>query len=436
MTEKNNHHHHHSGWDQLRSFSLWQALFGRRSRRFGLGMEIPSGPLAYQSKHVAQPLSEEERLLLIALGSGLTGWNLGIPHSTSTPESLGCNYAHRSLGRSYPSGAATYGSELLITDDSGSYITQWRNVAPTGIQEPFNTESPEAFLSSIRPYVKQLSKQRVSLPAEYPHIGTHNHWVANKPGSTLFVPVADQAESLLNLLWIYTSEGSPILDVEKTRYLGNPKRLFKSGHLLEERAIGLGVVETVTVKHTTAEMSIAAYNIQLALQAMGLGGWLYTGINGTSLLGEFAADGLAGFGFRFERSSKDESLNPVGLDGIFEPLVPPYVGDMKEAVHRFYDRRFGKHGTYAEGDTGPFRDNRRVKSKADSASSEWLDYLAGLTQDILETYGKFPATIPTVSVGLYTQAQHIDLDFYDEHYQPGAYLDTHSTHQQDWHGKQ
>jgi nucleoside-diphosphate-sugar epimerase len=29
---------------------------------------------------------------------------------------------------------------------------------------------------------------------------------------------------------------------------------------------------------------------------------------------------------------------------------------------------------------------------------------------------------------------HIDTEFYDEHYQPGAYLETHAKHMQRWHG--
>jgi hypothetical protein len=31
------------------------------------------------------------------------------------------------------------------------------------------------------------------------------------------------------------------------------------------------------------------------------------------------------------------------------------------------------------------------------------------------------------------QAHHLDLDFYDEHFEPGAYLDTHAGHMQRWH---
>jgi len=38
---------------ELAAFPLLEALFGRRSRRFALGDEIPDGPLAYRSRHEA-----------------------------------------------------------------------------------------------------------------------------------------------------------------------------------------------------------------------------------------------------------------------------------------------------------------------------------------------------------------------------------------------
>ena len=44
-------------FESLKEFSLLNALFGRRARRFGLGMEIPSGPLAFKSRKEAMPLS-------------------------------------------------------------------------------------------------------------------------------------------------------------------------------------------------------------------------------------------------------------------------------------------------------------------------------------------------------------------------------------------
>jgi hypothetical protein len=43
---------------ELEDFPLVEALFGRRSRRFARGGEIPDGPLAYRSGHEPVPLSE------------------------------------------------------------------------------------------------------------------------------------------------------------------------------------------------------------------------------------------------------------------------------------------------------------------------------------------------------------------------------------------
>jgi hypothetical protein len=33
----------------------------------------------------------------------------------------------------------------------------------------------------------------------------------------------------------------------------------------------------------------------------------------------------------------------------------------------------------------------------------------------------------------YVQAHHLDLDFYDRFFRPGAYLPTHADHQRVWH---
>jgi hypothetical protein len=38
-----------------------------------------------------------------------------------------------------------------------------------------------------------------------------------------------------------------------------------------------------------------------------------------------------------------------------------------------------------------------------------------------------------VHVLMYLQAQHLDTDFYDELFGPGAYLSTHAEHQDRWH---
>ena len=54
-------------------------------------------------------------------------------------------------------------------------------------------------------------------------------------------------------------------------------------------------------------------------------------------------------------------------------------------------------------------------------------------QYIFDTFGKFPGTVPTLFIMNYVQAQHLDLDFYDPFFKPGAYLPTHAEHQAVWH---
>ena len=61
----------------LAKFPLVEALFGRRSRRFFRGAEVPDGPLAYKSRHEPLALSELERLLVLMSVSGNTGWHTG-----------------------------------------------------------------------------------------------------------------------------------------------------------------------------------------------------------------------------------------------------------------------------------------------------------------------------------------------------------------------
>ena len=63
-------------------YPLFEALYGRRSRRFGLGFEMPEGPFRYKSAHTPVPLSEIEEALLVGAGAGFSGlalWDLPTP---------------------------------------------------------------------------------------------------------------------------------------------------------------------------------------------------------------------------------------------------------------------------------------------------------------------------------------------------------------------
>ena len=58
-------------------YPFFQAVFDRKSRRVGLGMQVESDILKFASTYTAVPLSELEEALLCIAGTGLTGLNLG-----------------------------------------------------------------------------------------------------------------------------------------------------------------------------------------------------------------------------------------------------------------------------------------------------------------------------------------------------------------------
>ena len=74
-----------------------------------------------------------------------------------------------------------------------------------------------------------------------------------------------------------------------------------------------------------------------------------------------------------------------------------------------------------------------VRGSANPITEEIKECAALQAQYIYDTYGKFPATIPSIFLLTYLQAQHIDLDFYDHFFNPGAYLSTHKNHMRKWH---
>ena len=111
---------------ELLQFPLMQALFGRRSRRFGLGMEIPTGPLAFKSRHAPIPLSELEQAVPMAAATGVTGWNFGIPYTPHREREF-AHYAERFTGRSAPTSAGIGTPVLFHTDDRGVFLMNLRD---------------------------------------------------------------------------------------------------------------------------------------------------------------------------------------------------------------------------------------------------------------------------------------------------------------------
>jgi hypothetical protein len=96
-------------------------------------------------------------------------------------------------------------------------------------------------------------------------------------------------------------------------------------------------------------------------------------------------------------------------------------------------RKFGPGGAYDPKTPGPWKRSAEVKRSVIPYSEEYVDCLGEIAQYIYDKNGKFPSTFSTIVLPGFVQAQHIDTEYYDKHFQPGAYLETHATHMQRWH---
>src|SRR5262245_20987737 len=102
---------------RLGQYSLLDALRERRSRRFGTGMCIPSGPLAYQSRFRPVPLSEDEEAALAFAAGGITGYALA---DLTYERGEGGNIMAGLVGRTGGAGGATQWVGLGVTKEEGN----------------------------------------------------------------------------------------------------------------------------------------------------------------------------------------------------------------------------------------------------------------------------------------------------------------------------
>jgi hypothetical protein len=418
---------------ELMKFPFVHALFGRRARRFGLGMEIPSGPLAFKSNKEPIPLSETEQMLLVAAATGVSGWNFGIPFGPKTPESH-AEFALRFTGRTAPTAAGLGTPALFFTDDNGCYCTRTRDVQPRKLLEFEGEESElENIISVCRDATTRIQNNRIDLPSSPPHILPPNLWWANKPGSTLFMMVGDAAEVCLGIMALMMRHGVMLVDQDTGNPAGNLEPFITSGLLDPNKRLPISELQHDVLQCVCLETAFMGHNIVLMLQAMGLGGLFFNGIDDLSVLGASAGDGVKGLGFRFVEDERWITPNPVGLPGIYEALCPPNYTDMRTAVEAFVAGKFGSNGAYDPTTPGPWKESGRIKQTVEPYSSDFVDCMTEMAQYIYNKYGKFPGTRSSIMLPSFVQAHHIDTDFYDKYYKEGAYLDTHAKHFDQWH---
>lgn len=419
------------GFKDIPEFSFVEALLGRRSRRFFMGAEIPDGVFSFKSRHEEVPLSELEKLLVLAACGANTGWNNLIYRAQRYAPHLS-NYAAAAGGRTFPSAAGFHTSMTFFTDDEGLYVLDDRD-ASSFVNEDKKEQELETILTSLQGCIRKLHDGRLRLPSETPYVEAHNTWVVNKPGTLLVIPVGDMAQHvLLNLCYMLQNGLVLTDDINGCAIPG----IEKFSHLVDvENVWPITFVEQWSLSELSAELATSCYAGTLMLQTMGLGGWMFNGIDPFAMLGASEEPEVPGLGFRYDVDDQWPYPNVTGLSGVMEGFCPPHYANMSEAVEAVCERKFGEGGPFHKDTPGPWKESAKVRAAAEIHSQDFKDCVSLQAEYVFETFGKFPGTVPSIFVMQYLQAHHLDLDFYDEFYKPGAYLDSHASHMKLWHGK-
>jgi hypothetical protein len=420
------------GFQEMMSFPLIEALLGRRSRRFFMGAEIPDGVFEYKSAHKIHPLSDLEKMLVVAACGGNTSWHHLIYRAARYAPYLS-NYAGAASGRVFPSAAGFHTSQTFFTDDDGVYVLEMRDAQAFSDRADDGSLDLETFAEETWKRVRKIKDGRLRFPAEVPYTEAHNTWVFNKPSTLVVIPVGDLSQHvLLNLCYMLQNGLVLYDDINKNSIPG----IEQFDDIVDTTSIWpITFVEQWSLSELSVELAASCYAGTLMLQAMGLGGWMFNGIDPFAMFGASGNPDVFGLGFRYDEDDRWPYPNPTGLEGVMEGYCPPHYTNMRDAVDAICHRKFDPGGPFHPDTPGPWKESSKVRSSAQVHNERFRECVAHQAQYLFDTFGKFPATVPSMFLIMYLQAHHLDLDFYDKFYKPGAYLRTHSEHMRAWHSE-
>lgn len=418
------------GYENMLSFGLVEALLGRRSRRFFMGAEIPDGVFAYRSRQAAMPLSDLEKMLVVSACGGNTAWHHLIYRAQAYAPHLS-NYAGAAAGRVFPSAAGFHSSQTFFTDDDGVYLLDMRDSPAFDDRAPDGSLDVEGFVAHVKQRVRKIQDGRLQFPSEIPFTEAHNTWVFNKPSTLVVIPVGDLSQHVLfNILYMLQNGLVLYDDVHRQAVPG----IEQYRDIVDlNNTWPITFVEQWSLSELTVELGASCYAGVLMLQAMGLGGWMFNGVDPFAMLGASGAPEAPGLGFRYDQDERWPYPNPTGLPGVMEGYCPPHYADMRAAVEAACQRKFGPGGPFHPDTPGPWKNSPRVRSAAQVHDDRFKACVALQAQYVYDSFGKFPGTVPSMFLIMYMQAHHLDLEFYDTFYKPGAYLKTHADHMRQWH---
>lgn len=442
-----NHSESRDGVRRLESCSLLAALRDRRSRRFGRGMKIPDGPLAYESREAAAPLTEAEEAALVFAAAGITGHALA---DLAYGKRGGGNIMAGLAARTIASGDGLQTVALIVINDETTHLVRRPRELPADRIEELirlgrNGELTEAYrLSRIK-----ILDGRAKTPLEPLFNINANRWSAHAPGTSYFLPINDLTFMYINgLLEILNEQtGAFILD-ERNHYRPAGLARFarsRGGHLEDDvrrgRVATVRQIEQFVSEFVTIEQGMLLQNLGLMAQALGLGGFP-----------NFANHEFGWFealDFRLERMPASRYLGvgflpalamrllkrdpvipyPVGLerDGetLLRPFCPPGYPSMTAAVRAVAESKFGQGGLFRSAGSGSAWTNQEgVNRQVPSLSEAVVEATTAYCEYLWNRYGRFPVYMPPYRTVLGFQACHLDAEFYDRFYRKEALSET------------
>ncbi|EFK07436.1 conserved hypothetical protein [delta proteobacterium NaphS2] len=418
------------GFQDMLSFNLIEALLGRRSRRFFMGAEIPDGAFQYTSSHQSLPLTDLEKMLIVSACGGNTSWHHMIYRGARYAPHLS-NYAGAAGGRVFPSAAGFQTSQTFFTDDEGVYMLDMRDAPAFSERSNEGSLDVNDFVDNTRKKVRKLQDGRLKIPSEVPFVEAHNTWAFNKPSTLVVIPVGDLSQHVLLALCYMLQNGLVLFD--DINRCAIPGIEHYKDMVDIHNVWNLTFVEQWSLSELSVELGASCFAGTLMLQAMGLGGWMLNGVDPFAVLGASGDLDAPGLGFRYHEDERWPYPNPTGLTGVMEGYCPPHYPNMCAAVEAVCKRKFGPGGPFNADTPGPWKESPKVRKAAQVHDERFKECVALQAQYIYDTFGKFPGTVPTMFLIMYLQAHHLDTDFYDRLYKPGAYLKTHATHMERWH---
>jgi hypothetical protein len=442
--------------ERLARYPLLDALRERRSRRFGMGMKIESGPFTYESHHEPLPLTESEEAALAFAACGVTGYALA---DLSYGRGQGGGMLAGLLGRAVASPDAINTVSVFLTNDEATYLLKRpQDFAPHEITTLVELARRGELVELYRKARIKIADGRAAPPVEPAYNFNINRWALYAPGSTYFVPVEEMTAVYVNaMLEAFDEEMAIFVVDERANFRPAGISRFaqsKGGHLNNDAASGrMATIQTIEASLAEAcaiEQGMVLQNLALMSQALGLGGYpnfarhefgwfqaLGFRMGETPASRYLGANRLISTALRL--LGRDQPVPyPLGLERggeiLLKPYCPPYYPSMEVAVHDFIRRKFGSQGVFRGGArTSGWREPEEKTAGIPAPSEAAIEATVAYCEYVYERYGRFPAYSAPFRTVLGHQATHVDIDFYDRFYHPDALSETQRQHKNRWH---